>query len=73
MELLELILADRVRELAKEFRKEAYQAAADEAGDDWQAAMEIWEVDNPRSDFIRDAYLELRGVAVQIRTLMAIG
>lgn len=76
METLELLLADRVRALAVKFRKDAFKKAWDEldaAGGDITTGMEQWEINNPRADFIEEAFLELRQVAVQLRNLRSVG
>lgn len=71
METLELLLADRVRTLAAQFRKEAYEKAAEDAGDDWPAVMAQWDADNPRAAFIEDAHSELTQIALHLRRLPA--
>lgn len=71
METLELLLADRVRALAAKFRKEAYEKAAEDAGDEWSEIMAQWDADNPRAAFIEEAHLELTQIALHLRRLPA--
>lgn len=69
METLELLLAERVRALAAQFRKEEYKSAAKAAGDDWREVMAQWEANNPRAAFIEEAHAELTQIARHLRRL----
>jgi len=70
MDYLELLFAERVHRLAASQLREEWEDMADSAPEEsWAEVVQAWEVANPFSKFVREAYEEIADVAQQIRAI----